>query len=951
MKNFSVLTLFLSLALGIIAQTASVTINVNMENETVAPTGVFLAGGADFGTPGTNPMTDDDGDGIYSITVEVATPYTGNYTFTNGACADWSCKENIAGQPCADGPWSDRLLNNITEDTVINTCFGECSTDGSCSPPPATSTVTFNVDFNYTSFPSADYDAATVNGNWNGWGAWGVPLTDDDGDNVWTGSIDLDEGTQYEYVVANSGPADGYGGWGFVFNAAGLECALTGTNNWFFTVGADDMTINMCPTGCAEVCSAPSADPVDLTFQVDMNEVGANPAGVFVAGDFIAWGFTQMSDDDGDGIFTYTHEGVAANSLVQFKFMNGPGWDFVEDVPAACGTPEFFNRSVSVGEENVTTELVCYSACVACDVEVVQHEVTFNVNMANEEVDTTGVYLAGGANFGVPGDNEMTDPDGDGIYSISVMLDEGFSGHYTFTNGACANWSCKENLAGLPCGDPGNFNDRFLPAVTGPTSISTCFGQCSTDGSCTSVSEASVTFRVDMNTVAVTGNVTIFGGSLNGWGFPGELMTDEDGDGIYEYTTTLPAGGHEYKFVNSGSDETLDSVEDAACTLTTGTFTNRFLMVEGGVDMVLDVVCYASCEACEINEGEVYGCMDSEANNFNPEANVEDGSCLYSSTFNVDMSCAGVEFSTVHITGPLWGWTADILMDDADGDGVYSITMDVPGPTTEYKYMVDYWAHQENLIDDMVDGATCAPVTDYTSYANRVADAGSTTSDAYGTCLTCDEVNEPVYVEVSFAIDMNTTGFPNADYDNIVINGGWNGWGGWGVTLADADADGVFTGVLSLEEGTEFEFVIAATGAADGWSGWGSVFNAPEACSTNPELPIGAGGGNYGATASEGLMITYCAGSCEATCPIPGCTDPFFAEFDLYATADDGSCATPVVFGCTYEDADNYSASATNDDGSCEFTLNTCVGDLDGDGLVATPDLLSFLSVFGTTCE
>ena len=83
---------------------------------------------------------------------------------------------------------------------------------------------------------------------------------------------------------------------------------------------------------------------------------------------------------------------------------------------------------------------------------------------------------------------------------------------------------------------------------------------------------------------------------------------------------------------------------------------------------------------------------------------------------------------------------------------------------------------------------------------------------------------------------------------------------------------------------------------------------------------------------------------------ILGCTDPFYAEFDMNATEDDGSCSTAVVFGCTYEDATNYNQEATNDDGSCEFELNTCAGDLDGDGLVATPDLLQFLSVFGTTC-
>ena len=118
-------------------------------------------------------------------------------------------------------------------------------------------------------------------------------------------------------------------------------------------------------------------------------------------------------------------------------------------------------------------------------------------------------------------------------------------------------------------------------------------------------------------------------------------MDDSDGDGIYTYTATLPAGGHEYKFVNSASDEQLDPELDAACTLTTGGFTNRLVTVVGGEDMVLDVVCFESCEACETNEGEVYGCTDEGAINFSSEANTDDGSCLYSTTFNVDMNCAG----------------------------------------------------------------------------------------------------------------------------------------------------------------------------------------------------------------------------------------------------------------------------------------------------------------------
>ena len=111
-----------------------VTFNLNMANETVSPEGVFLAGGGNFGFPGDYPMSDDDGDGVWSITVQVPHGFTGHYTFTNGACEDWSCKENIVGQPCADPyNWNDRLLVNVTSTMEVNTCFGQCTTDGSCA--------------------------------------------------------------------------------------------------------------------------------------------------------------------------------------------------------------------------------------------------------------------------------------------------------------------------------------------------------------------------------------------------------------------------------------------------------------------------------------------------------------------------------------------------------------------------------------------------------------------------------------------------------------------------------------------------------------------------------------------------------------------------------------------------------------------------------------------------
>ena len=63
------------------------------------------------------------------------------------------------------------------------------------------------------------------------------------------------------------------------------------------------------------------------------------------------------------------------------------------------------------------------------------------------------------------------------------------------------------------------------------------------------------------------------------------------------------------------------------------------------------------------------------------------------------------------------------------------------------------------------------------------------------------------------------------------------------------------------------------------------------------------------------------------------------------------ACEASTVLGCTYDAADNYNACANDDDGSCLFSGSDCLGDLDGDGVAATADLLLFLSVFGSTCN
>ena len=246
-----------------------------------------------------------------------------------------------------------------------------------------------------------------------------------------------------------------------------------------------------------------------------------------------------------------------------------------------------------------------------------------------------------------------------------------------------------------------------------------------------------------------------------------------------------------------------------------------------GPDVGCDGVCYSELadDACGECGGDGVAC---------------------STVFNVDMNCAETEFSTVHVTGPFCGWCGGEewnTMSDDDGDGVYSLTLYNIEAPFEYKYMIDGFAGQEDLTDDMADGGDCAPVTDYWSYANRLlleTGNGTEVNETYGSCLTCDEQAALQLSTIDFEVDMNGSQYPNADYDNVVINGSWNGWNGWGVPLADDDGDGVYTGSLTLDAGTSFEYVVAVTGPADFWSGWGQQFGQP-----------GCDGSNFLATTPE----------------------------------------------------------------------------------------------------
>ena len=117
-----------------------------------------------------------------------------------------------------------------------------------------------------------------------------------------------------------------------------------------------------------------SAQSFDVTFQVDLSQVGLIASTVSVAGSFQAaagfpsdWtpGSTVMTDDDMDGVYTVTVQ-LPAGSY-EYKFLNGDAWGTDEAVPGACQVNG--NRGLTVNGA-LSIPVVCFGECEACVVPV-----------------------------------------------------------------------------------------------------------------------------------------------------------------------------------------------------------------------------------------------------------------------------------------------------------------------------------------------------------------------------------------------------------------------------------------------------------------------------------------------------------------------------------------------------------------------------------------------------
>jgi hypothetical protein len=281
-----------------------------------------------------------DGSSIASLP---AVPTIGPLT---GTAADLTAVQGIALRQYATG-------QNVIVDGIISD-----RTFAFAPPPPATKNVTFNVDMNQV---TQSFTTPEVNGFWNNWCGNCNPLTDADGDGIWTTTLPLPVGSTQEYKFS----ADAWTIQEQNNPAAPCTNGNATYTNRVLVVPATDTVLNVV---CWSQCTACDVDvtlKVNMAWEVANNAISAD--GIHVAGDFQGWnpGATEMLDANNDGIYEVTIK-VPANSSIQYKFINGNAWGSDEPVPSACAVTGTTNRGATFAYGDSTMSPVCFGKCTDC---------------------------------------------------------------------------------------------------------------------------------------------------------------------------------------------------------------------------------------------------------------------------------------------------------------------------------------------------------------------------------------------------------------------------------------------------------------------------------------------------------------------------------------------------------------------------------------------------------
>jgi len=214
-----------------------------------------------------------------------------------------------------------------------------------------------------------------------------------------------------------------------------------------------------------------------------------------------------------------------------------------------------------------------------CFVTSAQNNITFSVDMAGQSF--TQAYVSGSFNSWSGDSNPLTDMGG-GIWEVTLPIPDGeYEFKFTFDN-----WTGQEAFTqGDVCTitNYGNTNRRLVVAGADQTLATALFGVCaeSSDGN---NGPHNVTFNVDMSG-APAFTTAYVSGEFNSWSGDANALSDMGG-GIYSTTLPLNEASYQFKVTTDNWTQQEGFAPGDAGTSTDGTFTNRYIAVNG--DKTLD---------------------------------------------------------------------------------------------------------------------------------------------------------------------------------------------------------------------------------------------------------------------------------------------------------------------------------------------------------------------------
>lgn len=226
------------------------TINIDMSNVCGFDPATDIVDFASELNWGGDTMSDPDGDLVYTIAytgLNVQIDNATGLTSFEGKCrinSNWGSSEGGA----------NRIFEFGTDTVLPVRCFGAFAY-GACTPNPAPSTVTFEVDMN-NEVPAGD-GKIYLSGDFTGWQAGALEMLDGDGDGVYTVAIPNFCPAELYWKFSNGTP-DALGGTGSVEESAdfssiggcGVDNGTFSDNRYYLRVDGNDVLIHFAFNTC-----------------------------------------------------------------------------------------------------------------------------------------------------------------------------------------------------------------------------------------------------------------------------------------------------------------------------------------------------------------------------------------------------------------------------------------------------------------------------------------------------------------------------------------------------------------------------------------------------------------------------------------------------------------------------------------------------------------------------